>query len=130
MCFVENVLVEIFVKHFLFSSLIFAVCLPELFPSGLAAFKKITFNIDEEAAMKEDAGMQDVYYTEVWHLFRKNAYLRFSEDIEIDPTTQLNSRFTSNQTETKINSLFVTEFCTWIYVSQAKHQKSVWPSLL
>uniref|UniRef100_A0AAX7T3K6 Dedicator of cytokinesis 11 n=1 Tax=Astatotilapia calliptera TaxID=8154 RepID=A0AAX7T3K6_ASTCA len=35
-----------------------------LFPSGLAAFKKITFNIDEEAAMKEDAGMQDVYYTE------------------------------------------------------------------
>ncbi|XP_004567160.2 dedicator of cytokinesis protein 11 isoform X1 [Maylandia zebra] len=36
----------------------------KLFPSGLAAFKKITFNIDEEAAMKEDAGMQDVYYTE------------------------------------------------------------------
>uniref|UniRef100_A0AAQ5YHM8 Dedicator of cytokinesis 11 n=1 Tax=Amphiprion ocellaris TaxID=80972 RepID=A0AAQ5YHM8_AMPOC len=35
-----------------------------LFPSGLAAFKKITFNIDEEAAMKEDTGMQDVYYTE------------------------------------------------------------------
>nr|XP_055053130.1 dedicator of cytokinesis protein 11 isoform X2 [Misgurnus anguillicaudatus] len=36
----------------------------KLFPSGLAAFKKITQNIDEEAAMKEDAGMQDVYYTE------------------------------------------------------------------
>uniref|UniRef100_A0A4W4EZ67 Dedicator of cytokinesis 11 n=1 Tax=Electrophorus electricus TaxID=8005 RepID=A0A4W4EZ67_ELEEL len=36
----------------------------ELFPSGLAAFKKITFNIEEEAAMKEDSGMQDVYYTE------------------------------------------------------------------
>uniref|UniRef100_A0AAQ5Z9F0 Dedicator of cytokinesis 11 n=1 Tax=Amphiprion ocellaris TaxID=80972 RepID=A0AAQ5Z9F0_AMPOC len=36
----------------------------KLFPSGLAAFKKITFNIDEEAAMKEDTGMQDVYYTE------------------------------------------------------------------
>uniref|UniRef100_A0A8C1W7A2 Dedicator of cytokinesis 11 n=1 Tax=Cyprinus carpio TaxID=7962 RepID=A0A8C1W7A2_CYPCA len=35
-----------------------------LFPSGLAAFKKITQNIDEEGAMKEDAGMQDVYYTE------------------------------------------------------------------
>ncbi|KAG7240121.1 hypothetical protein INR49_027975 [Caranx melampygus] len=27
-------------------------------------FKKITLNIDEEAAMKEDTGMQDVYYTE------------------------------------------------------------------
>jgi len=39
--------------------------LPELFPSGLTAFKKITFNIEEEAAMKEDTGMQDVYYTEV-----------------------------------------------------------------
>lgn len=37
----------------------------ELFPSGLAAFKRITQNIDEEAAMKEDVGMQDVYYTEV-----------------------------------------------------------------
>ncbi|XP_028330885.1 dedicator of cytokinesis protein 11 isoform X2 [Gouania willdenowi] len=36
----------------------------KMFPSGLAAFKKITFNIDEEAAMKEDTGMQDVYYTE------------------------------------------------------------------
>uniref|UniRef100_A0A672SKU0 Dedicator of cytokinesis protein 11-like n=1 Tax=Sinocyclocheilus grahami TaxID=75366 RepID=A0A672SKU0_SINGR len=36
----------------------------ELFPSGLAAFKKITQNIDEEGAMKEDMGMQDVYYTE------------------------------------------------------------------
>uniref|UniRef100_A0A8C1I5W6 Dedicator of cytokinesis 11 n=1 Tax=Cyprinus carpio TaxID=7962 RepID=A0A8C1I5W6_CYPCA len=35
-----------------------------LFPNGLAAFKKITQNIDEEGAMKEDAGMQDVYYTE------------------------------------------------------------------
>lgn len=37
----------------------------ELFPSGLVAFKKITCNIDEEAAMKEDLGMQDVYYSEV-----------------------------------------------------------------
>ncbi|XP_041841346.1 dedicator of cytokinesis protein 11 isoform X2 [Melanotaenia boesemani] len=36
----------------------------KLFPSGLAAFKKISFNIEEEAAMKEDTGMQDVYYTE------------------------------------------------------------------
>ncbi|XP_072231929.1 dedicator of cytokinesis protein 11 isoform X2 [Leuresthes tenuis] len=36
----------------------------KLFPSGLTAFKKITFNIEEEAAMKEDTGMQDVYYTE------------------------------------------------------------------
>uniref|UniRef100_A0A7N8WJB5 Dedicator of cytokinesis 11 n=1 Tax=Mastacembelus armatus TaxID=205130 RepID=A0A7N8WJB5_9TELE len=35
-----------------------------LFPSGLAAFKRITLNIEEEAAMKEDTGMQDVYYTE------------------------------------------------------------------
>uniref|UniRef100_A0A671LQ05 Netrin 4 n=1 Tax=Sinocyclocheilus anshuiensis TaxID=1608454 RepID=A0A671LQ05_9TELE len=34
------------------------------FPSGLAAFKKTTHNIDEEGAMKEDVGMQDVYYTE------------------------------------------------------------------
>lgn len=45
---------------------VFAVHSPELFPSGLAAFKKITSNIEEEAAMREDTGMQDVYYTEVW----------------------------------------------------------------
>ncbi|KAJ8008347.1 hypothetical protein DPEC_G00103890 [Dallia pectoralis] len=36
----------------------------KMFPSGLAAFKRITLNIDEEAAMKEDTGMLDVYYTE------------------------------------------------------------------
>ncbi|XP_035263368.1 dedicator of cytokinesis protein 11 isoform X2 [Anguilla anguilla] len=36
----------------------------KLFPSGLAAFRKITLNVDEEAAMKEDSGMQDVYYNE------------------------------------------------------------------
>ncbi|XP_068164796.1 dedicator of cytokinesis protein 11 isoform X2 [Antennarius striatus] len=36
----------------------------KLFPSGLLAFKKITSNIEEEAAMREDTGMQDVYYTE------------------------------------------------------------------
>lgn len=107
---------EVYAKHFLLFSLIFAVCLPELFPSGLAAFKKITFNIDEEAAMKEDAGMQDVYYTEVWHLFRKNAHLTCAEEIEIGQTTRLNNHFTSNKTETKINGLFVIEFCTWIYV--------------
>lgn len=37
----------------------------ELFPNGCSAFKKITPNIDEEGAMKEDAGMMDVHYSEV-----------------------------------------------------------------
>lgn len=37
----------------------------ELFPSGCAAFRKITPNIDEEGAMKEDGGMMDVHYSEV-----------------------------------------------------------------
>ncbi|KAM4695932.1 dedicator of cytokinesis protein 11 isoform 1-T1 [Rhinophrynus dorsalis] len=36
----------------------------KLFHSGCSVFKKITPNIDEEAAMKEDAGMMDVYYSE------------------------------------------------------------------
>ncbi|XP_069468948.1 dedicator of cytokinesis protein 11 isoform X2 [Ambystoma mexicanum] len=36
----------------------------KLFPSGCSVFKKITPNIDEEAAMKEDTGMMDVYYSE------------------------------------------------------------------
>lgn len=36
----------------------------KLFHSGCSIFKKITPNIDEEAAMKEDAGMLDVYYSE------------------------------------------------------------------
>ncbi|KAL7979586.1 hypothetical protein Chor_004744 [Crotalus horridus] len=41
-------------------------CLPsvELFPTGCSSFRKITPNIDEEGAMKEDAGMMDVHYTE------------------------------------------------------------------
>lgn len=37
----------------------------ELFPSGCTAFRKITPNIDEEGAMKEDGGMMDVHYSEV-----------------------------------------------------------------
>ncbi|XP_072287615.1 dedicator of cytokinesis protein 11 [Pyxicephalus adspersus] len=36
----------------------------KLFHTGCSVFKKITPNIDEEAAMKEDAGMLDVYYSE------------------------------------------------------------------
>ncbi|CAJ0935487.1 unnamed protein product [Ranitomeya imitator] len=36
----------------------------KLFHSGCSVFKKITPNIDEEAAMKEDAGVLDVYYSE------------------------------------------------------------------
>ncbi|XP_036257849.1 dedicator of cytokinesis protein 11 isoform X1 [Molothrus ater] len=36
----------------------------KLFPSGCAAFRKITPNIDEEGAMKEDGGMMDVHYSE------------------------------------------------------------------
>uniref|UniRef100_A0A8C3SKI3 Dedicator of cytokinesis 11 n=1 Tax=Chelydra serpentina TaxID=8475 RepID=A0A8C3SKI3_CHESE len=41
-------------------------CTPpvELFPNGCSAFRKITPNIDEEGAMKEDAGMMDVHYSE------------------------------------------------------------------
>uniref|UniRef100_A0A8C0VKX4 Dedicator of cytokinesis 11 n=1 Tax=Cyanistes caeruleus TaxID=156563 RepID=A0A8C0VKX4_CYACU len=38
--------------------------LSELFPSGCTAFRKITPNIDEEGAMKEDGGMMDVHYSE------------------------------------------------------------------
>ncbi|NXQ53457.1 DOC11 protein, partial [Anthoscopus minutus] len=36
----------------------------KLFPSGCTAFRKITPNIDEESAMKEDGGMMDVHYSE------------------------------------------------------------------
>ncbi|XP_053129814.1 dedicator of cytokinesis protein 11 isoform X3 [Hemicordylus capensis] len=36
----------------------------KLFPTGCSAFKKITPNIGEEGAMKEDAGMMDVHYSE------------------------------------------------------------------
>ena len=37
----------------------------ELFPNGCSAFKNITPNTDEEGAMKEDAGMLDVHYSEL-----------------------------------------------------------------
>ncbi|XP_017592101.1 PREDICTED: dedicator of cytokinesis protein 11 isoform X1 [Corvus brachyrhynchos] len=36
----------------------------KLFPSGCTVFRKITPNIDEEGAMKEDGGMMDVHYSE------------------------------------------------------------------
>uniref|UniRef100_A0A4W3HCZ3 Dedicator of cytokinesis 9 n=1 Tax=Callorhinchus milii TaxID=7868 RepID=A0A4W3HCZ3_CALMI len=37
---------------------------PAIFKQGCTAFKVITPNIDEEAAMMEDVGMQDVHYNE------------------------------------------------------------------
>ncbi|XP_044308586.1 dedicator of cytokinesis protein 11 isoform X1 [Varanus komodoensis] len=36
----------------------------KLFPVGCLSFKKITPNVEEEGAMKEDAGMMDVHYSE------------------------------------------------------------------
>lgn len=60
----QNVLLDNYVKQFF--NFVVVVHFSELFPSGLAAFKKITLNIEEEAAMREDTGMQDIYYTEVW----------------------------------------------------------------
>lgn len=59
----QNVLLDNYVKQFF--NFVVVVHFSELFPSGLAAFKKITLNIEEEAAMREDTGMQDIYYTEV-----------------------------------------------------------------
>lgn len=47
----------------------------ELFPSGCTAFRKITPNIDEEGAMKEDGGMMDVHYSEVRSCFADRGYL-------------------------------------------------------
>ena len=48
------------------------VCVCVLFPrvagmfrQGCSAFRVITPNIDEEAAMMEDVGMQDVHFNEV-----------------------------------------------------------------
>ncbi|XP_053329057.1 dedicator of cytokinesis protein 11 [Spea bombifrons] len=53
MCYIH---VAALVAEFLFRK--------KLFHSGCAAFRKITLNIDEEAGMKDDAGMMDVYYSE------------------------------------------------------------------
>lgn len=36
-----------------------------MFRQGCTAFRVITPNIDEEAAMMEDVGMQDVHFNEV-----------------------------------------------------------------
>lgn len=39
--------------------------MPGMFRQGCSAFRVITPNIDEEAAMMEDVGMQDVHFSEV-----------------------------------------------------------------
>lgn len=36
-----------------------------MFKQGCSAFRVVTPNIDEEAAMMEDVGMQDVHFNEV-----------------------------------------------------------------
>lgn len=38
---------------------------PGMFKQGCSAFRVVTPNIDEEAAMMEDVGMQDVHFNEV-----------------------------------------------------------------
>lgn len=40
-------------------------CMSGMFRQGCSAFRVITPNIDEEAAMMEDVGMQDVHFNEV-----------------------------------------------------------------
>lgn len=46
------------------SSPMLSLCLG-MFRQGCTAFRVITPNIDEEAAMMEDVGMQDVHFNEV-----------------------------------------------------------------
>lgn len=45
-------------------SLLLSLCLG-MFRQGCTAFRVITPNIDEEASMMEDVGMQDVHFNEV-----------------------------------------------------------------
>lgn len=40
-----------------------------MFKQGCSAFRVVTPNIDEEAAMMEDVGMQDVHFNEVLKWF-------------------------------------------------------------
>lgn len=40
-----------------------------MFKQGCSAFRVVTPNIDEEAAMMEDVGMQDVHFNEVLKSF-------------------------------------------------------------
>lgn len=40
-----------------------------MFKQGCSAFRVVTPNIDEEAAMMEDVGMEDVHFNEVKHIF-------------------------------------------------------------
>uniref|UniRef100_A0A8C2TZZ4 Dedicator of cytokinesis 11 n=1 Tax=Coturnix japonica TaxID=93934 RepID=A0A8C2TZZ4_COTJA len=61
MCYVH---VAALVAEFLHRKSKYLLGESELFPSGCTAFRKITPNIDEEGAMKEDGGMMDVHYSE------------------------------------------------------------------
>lgn len=43
----------------------FSFLMTGMFRQGCTAFRVITPNIDEEASMMEDVGMQDVHFNEV-----------------------------------------------------------------
>lgn len=45
-----------------------------MFKQGCSAFRVVTPNIDEEAAMMEDVGMQDVHFNEVNNFFSYGFY--------------------------------------------------------
>lgn len=51
--------------HTLLTTLSPAVLILGMFRQGCTAFRVITPNIDEEASMMEDVGMQDVHFSEV-----------------------------------------------------------------
>jgi len=46
-----------------------------MFKQGCSAFRVVTPNIDEEAAMMEDVGMQDVHFNEVMIVFMCILYI-------------------------------------------------------
>jgi len=54
-----------FIKPALTYSACYIFSLAGMFRQGCLAFRVITPNIDEEAAMMEDVGMQDVHFNEV-----------------------------------------------------------------
>lgn len=60
---------QLSVNYLQFPSQILSLLLPSacegMFRQGCSAFRIITPNIDEEAAMMEDVGMQDVHFNEV-----------------------------------------------------------------
>lgn len=98
-----------------------------MFKQGCSAFRVVTPNIDEEASMMEDVGMQDVHFNEVniWRRTVMSSFLTFH--LGAGSSEILYNRI--NRKSMVRCSLWITVQRTDCNIAEDLHMKAVWRTL-